>query len=185
LGASAGPSAADQQQQLLYGAPTTGNNHPPDPQQLSMSALNFFTGQTGGAYPATPAALMGPLMNAAGGGDNPDSEQLNKQKELIYGYIFYLFSSISIFTSMFFSHPLFPMLTVLFQKCELATCTPREPAKEGDQIDLMNVCSAASFTQDLEEFAKTVQMNKPYYLPNPELDSLVGKIGPIIILHSK
>jgi hypothetical protein len=55
--------------------------------------------------------------------------------------------------------------------------------KARDQIDLMNVCSAASFTQDLEEFAKTVQMNKPYYLPNPELDSLVGKIRLINILQ--
>lgn len=65
------------------------------------------------------------------------------------------------------------MLTVLFQKCELATCTPREPARDGDQVDMMNVCSAASFNEDLAEFARTVQMNKPYYVPNPELDSLV------------
>ena len=67
-------------------------------------------------------------------------------------------------------------MTVLFEKCELATCTPREPTRNelgGDQVDIMNVCSAGSFSEDIAEFATTVQMNKPYYVPNPELDSLV------------
>lgn len=80
-----------------------------------------------------------------------------------------------------FSHPLFPLLTVLFEKCELATCTPREPVRTnefgavgGDQVDILNVCSAGSFSEDIAEFAATVQMNKPFYVPNPELDSLVN-----------
>uniref|UniRef100_A0A914HEC2 Homeobox protein unc-62 n=1 Tax=Globodera rostochiensis TaxID=31243 RepID=A0A914HEC2_GLORO len=86
---------------------------------------------------------------------NEESEQLKRDKDLIY------------------SHPLFPLLTVLFQKCELATCTPREPFRDGDQVDTSHVCSANSFDEDLAEFAKTVQINKPYYVPNPELDSLM------------
>lgn len=118
-------------------------------------------------YPATPAALQmlhhhhqqqqHQSSSSAMAGVDPGCEQMKREKELIC------------------AHPLFPLLTLLFQKCELATCTPREPPQEGGGMDpAAHLCSAASFDEDVMEFRKTVQMQKPFYVPNPELDSLVS-----------
>uniref|UniRef100_A0A915DZS7 Homeobox protein unc-62 n=1 Tax=Ditylenchus dipsaci TaxID=166011 RepID=A0A915DZS7_9BILA len=73
---------------------------------------------------------------------------------------------------LIYSHPLFPLLTVLFQKCELATSTPREPSRDGD-MNNAPVCSASTFAEDLQEFTKTIRRDKPMYIPNPELDALM------------
>jgi len=51
----------------------------------------------------------------------------------------------------FCSHPLFPLLALVFEKCELATCTPREPGVAGG-----DVCSSDSFNEDIAVFAKQV-----------------------------
>ncbi|CAJ0589703.1 unnamed protein product [Cylicocyclus nassatus] len=69
------------------------------------------------------------------------------------------------------SHPLFPLLTVLFEKCELATSTPREQNRDGTSTS--DVCSSSSFKEDLAEFAKTVKMENTFYVPNRELDNLM------------
>ena len=55
----------------------------------------------------------------------------------------------------FCRHPLFPVLTLVFTKCELATCTPRdgEPASTSPRND---VCSSASFNDDMQHHAKQV-----------------------------
>lgn len=50
-----------------------------------------------------------------------------------------------------FSHPLFPLLALIFEKCELATCTPREPGVAGG-----DVCSSESFNEDIAVFSKQV-----------------------------
>lgn len=50
-----------------------------------------------------------------------------------------------------FRHPLFPLLALIFEKCELATCTPREPGVAGG-----DVCSSESFNEDIAVFAKQV-----------------------------
>nr|CAD7571403.1 unnamed protein product [Timema californicum] len=47
------------------------------------------------------------------------------------------------------SHPLFPLLALIFEKCELATCTPREPGVAGG-----DVCSSESFNEDIAVFSK-------------------------------
>jgi len=52
------------------------------------------------------------------------------------------------------SHPLFPLLALIFEKCELATCTPREPGIAGG-----DVCSSESFNEDIAVFAKQVKSN--------------------------
>lgn len=55
-------------------------------------------------------------------------------------------------TVVFFCrHPLFPLLALIFEKCELATCTPREPGVAGG-----DVCSSESFNEDIAVFAKQV-----------------------------
>lgn len=51
----------------------------------------------------------------------------------------------------FYSHPLFPLLALIFEKCELATCTPREPGVAGG-----DVCSSDSFSEDVAVFSKQV-----------------------------
>lgn len=48
-------------------------------------------------------------------------------------------------------HPLFPLLALIFEKCELATCTPRDPSVAGG-----DVCSSDSFTEDIDVFSKQV-----------------------------
>lgn len=51
-----------------------------------------------------------------------------------------------------FRHPLFPLLALIFEKCELATCTPREPGVAGG-----DVCSSESFNEDIAVFSKQVR----------------------------
>lgn len=50
-------------------------------------------------------------------------------------------------------HPLFPLLALIFEKCELATCTPREPGVAGG-----DVCSSESFNEDIAVFSKQVSI---------------------------
>ncbi|PRD26783.1 UNVERIFIED_CONTAM: Meis1 [Trichonephila clavipes] len=61
--------------------------------------------------------------------------------------LFFLLSHV--FSVFPFSHPLFPLLALIFEKCELATCTPRDPGIAGG-----DVCSSESFNEDIACFAK-------------------------------
>ncbi|VDP15140.1 unnamed protein product [Onchocerca flexuosa] len=106
-----------------------------------------------GAYP--PVATAPPTMLT-----DPLNERMKRDKEAIY------------------NHPLFPLLSCLFEKCELATCTPRDQnstatSSSTSTSSTNDVCSSASFKDDLADFAKMVQSEKPYYVPNPEVDTLV------------
>jgi hypothetical protein len=56
-----------------------------------------------------------------------------------------------------YGHPLFPLLALIFEKCELATCTPREPGIAGG-----DVCSSESFNEDIAVFAKQVKLKLNY-----------------------
>lgn len=77
-----------------------------------------------------------------------------------------------------YGHPLFPLLALIFEKCELATCTPREPGIAGG-----DVCSSESFNEDIQVFAKQIRQEKPYYVPNPELDSLMVQAIQVLRFH--
>uniref|UniRef100_A0A8B9H1W4 Homeobox domain-containing protein n=1 Tax=Astyanax mexicanus TaxID=7994 RepID=A0A8B9H1W4_ASTMX len=79
------------------------------------------------AHPNAMAPGMGSSVNDA----------LKRDKDAIYG------------------HPLFPLLALIFEKCELATCTPREPGVAGG-----DVCSSESFNEDIAVFAKQVRHQK-------------------------
>jgi hypothetical protein len=126
---------------------------------VAAAALNFFNTNSMG-YPTSGAVtapmLLGNTGNSGIPGD-PLSEQLKADKEAIYG------------------HPLFPLLSCLFEKCELATCSPREPARDngagGNPAN--NVCSSASFKDDLAHFQELMQRKPPFYVPNPELDQMM------------
>ncbi|KAM9633151.1 homeobox protein Meis3 isoform 2-T2 [Trichechus inunguis] len=66
-----------------------------------------------------------------------DSDSLKSEKDEIYG------------------HPLFPLLALVFEKCELATFSPRDGAGAGlGTPPGGDVCSSDSFNEDIAAFAK-------------------------------
>ncbi|KFV87492.1 Homeobox protein Meis2, partial [Struthio camelus australis] len=75
-------------------------------------------------------------------------------------------------------HPLFPLLALIFEKCELATCTPREPGVAGG-----DVCSSESFNEDIAVFAKQIRAEKPLFSSNPELDNLMIQAIQVLRFH--
>ncbi|GIX87398.1 homeobox protein homothorax [Caerostris extrusa] len=77
-----------------------------------------------------------------------------------------------------FGHPLFPLLALIFEKCELATCTPREPGISGT-----DVCSSESFNEDVACFAKQIREDHPSYVSNPELDSIMVQAIQVLRFH--
>ncbi|XP_065222266.1 homeobox protein homothorax isoform X2 [Planococcus citri] len=77
-----------------------------------------------------------------------------------------------------YGHPLFPLLALIFEKCELATCTPREPNVAGG-----DVCSSESFNEDIAVFSKQIRQEKPYYIADPEVDSLMVQAIQVLRFH--
>ncbi|CAD7084576.1 unnamed protein product [Hermetia illucens] len=77
-----------------------------------------------------------------------------------------------------YEHPLFPLLALIFEKCELATCTPREPGVQGG-----DVCSSESFNEDIAMFSKQIRSQKPYYTADPEVDSLMVQAIQVLRFH--
>jgi len=96
--------------------------------------------------------------HAMGGGQVPDVHK--RDKDAIYG------------------HPLFPLLALIFEKCELATCTPRDPSVAGG-----DVCSSESFNEDIAVFSKQIRAEKPYYIADPEVDSLMVQAIQVLRFH--
>ncbi|XP_041839791.1 homeobox protein Meis1a [Melanotaenia boesemani] len=75
-----------------------------------------------------------------------------------------------------YGHPLFPLLALLLEKCELATCSPMEGGVVGGGI-----CSSDSFSEDIAIFSTQIQSEKPFLSSNPELNDLM--IQAILVLH--
>ncbi|MCI4389813.1 hypothetical protein PGIGA_G00103290 [Pangasianodon gigas] len=100
----------------------------------------------------TSHGLMAGIMGANDG--------LKRDKDQIYG------------------HPLFPLLALVFEKCELATSTPREPGGAGG-----DVCSSDSFNEDITVFAKQIRAEKPIFSSNPELDNLMIQAIQVLRFH--
>ncbi|XP_056312493.1 homeobox protein Meis1a isoform X1 [Danio aesculapii] len=89
----------------------------------------------------------------------PVNDALKRDKDAIYG------------------HPLFPLLALVFEKCELATCTPRESGVTGD------VCSSESFDEDITVFSKQIRAEKPFFSSNPDLDNLMIQAIQVLRFH--
>lgn len=106
-------------------------------------------------YHGTPSHVS-QATNHMGAVGQPDK----RDKEAIYG------------------HPLFPLLALIFEKCELATCTPREPGVAGG-----DVCSSDSFSEDVAVFSKQIRQEKPYYVADPEVDSLMVQAIQVLRFH--
>ncbi|KAH0631531.1 hypothetical protein JD844_005896 [Phrynosoma platyrhinos] len=77
-------------------------------------------------------------------------------------------------------HPLFPLLALVFEKCELATCSPRDTSGSYPGGD---VCSSDSFNEDIAVFAKQVRTEKPLFSSNPELDNLMIQAIQVLRFH--
>jgi len=77
-----------------------------------------------------------------------------------------------------YGHPLFPLLALIFEKCELATCTPREPRIAGG-----DVCSSESFNEDIRVFSNQTKAEKPFFSANHELDSLMIQAIQVLRFH--
>uniref|UniRef100_A0A8C1VAA3 Meis homeobox 1 a n=1 Tax=Cyprinus carpio TaxID=7962 RepID=A0A8C1VAA3_CYPCA len=96
---------------------------------------------------------------AAPGVPSPVNDAVKRDKDAIYG------------------HPLFPLLALVFEKCELATCTPRESGVTGD------VCSSESFDEDITVFSKQIRAEKPFFSSNPDLDNLMIQAIQVLRFH--
>ncbi|NXE41268.1 PKNX2 protein, partial [Ptilorrhoa leucosticta] len=98
----------------------------------------------------TPAAAANTPVPAAGG--DPQA-QLEADKRAVY------------------RHPLFPLLTLLFEKCEQAT--------QGSEC-----ITSASFDVDIENFVhQQEQEHKPFFSDDPELDNLMVKAIQVLRIH--
>jgi hypothetical protein len=108
-------------------------------------------------------SLLGPVNESPSTANHVNSvntdNQLKQHKDMIY------------------SHPLFPLLALIFEKCELATCTPRDPGGPGD------VCSSESFNDDVAEFTKQLQKDPNYITTNPELDNVMIQAIQVLRFH--
>lgn len=107
--------------------------------------------------------LLGSVPDSSMINNHPNSvntdNQMKQQKDMIY------------------SHPLFPLLALIFEKCELATCTPRDPGGPAD------VCSSESFNDDVAEFTKQLQKDQNYLSTNPELDNVMIQAIQVLRFH--
>uniref|UniRef100_A0A6A7FR91 Homeobox protein homothorax-like n=2 Tax=Hirondellea gigas TaxID=1518452 RepID=A0A6A7FR91_9CRUS len=123
-----------------------------------MSHMNHASHNPATMYPhSQPPPQSNPTANHVMG-SVPDVHK--RDKDLIYG------------------HPLFPLLALIFEKCELATCTPRDAGVAGG-----DVCSSESFNEDIAVFSKQIRQEKPYYQGNPELDSLMVQAIQVLRFH--
>ncbi|TNM84635.1 hypothetical protein fugu_008813 [Takifugu bimaculatus] len=70
-----------------------------------------------------------------------------------------------------YRHPLFPLLALLFEKCEQAT--------QGSEC-----ITSASFDVDIENFVHQQEReNKPFFSEDPELDNLMVKAIQVLRIH--
>ncbi|XP_053328862.1 homeobox protein Meis3 isoform X2 [Spea bombifrons] len=111
----------------------------------------------GAPYGSAGAGHRVPMPPGLGGNDG-----LKREKDEIYG------------------HPLFPLLALVFEKCELATCSPRDNSGSFPGGD---VCSSDSFNEDIAVFAKQVRTEKPLFSSNPELDNLMIQAIQVLRFH--
>uniref|UniRef100_T1IS95 Homeobox domain-containing protein n=1 Tax=Strigamia maritima TaxID=126957 RepID=T1IS95_STRMM len=70
-----------------------------------------------------------------------------------------------------YRHPLFPLLALLFEKCELATQSAECPSSESFNVDIQ------AFVQHQE------QDRKPFFSDDPEVDNLMVKAIQVLRIH--
>ncbi|GFN82869.1 homeobox protein meis1 [Plakobranchus ocellatus] len=161
MDAAAGMYGADPHRAMAAAAAVA--SHP-----LGHAGLNHagsgLHGQPPSSYPTAPYSTTSSTGMPHGGvmGAGSQDSQMKRDKDSIY------------------SHQLFPLLALIFEKCELATCTPREPGVTGG-----DVCSSDSFNEDISSFSKQVlsRLEKPLFTANHELDSLMIQAIQVLRFH--
>ncbi|XP_018606469.1 homeobox protein Meis1a isoform X2 [Scleropages formosus] len=136
------------------GIPATMYGDPHAARSMQAVHLNHGAQLHAHQYPHSAHSAMQPAMGSS------VNDALKRDKDSIYG------------------HPLFPLLALIFEKCELATCTPREPGVAGG-----DVCSSESFNEDIAVFAKQIRAEKPLFSSNPELDNLMIQAIQVLRFH--
>ncbi|XP_068177434.1 homeobox protein Meis1-like isoform X2 [Antennarius striatus] len=101
-------------------------------------------------YPLPPRSGVGP----------PAGDSVKRDKDAIYG------------------HPLFPLLALIFEKCELSTFSPRDGGAGGG-----DVCSSDSFNEDIAVFSKQIRSERPLFSSHPELDNLMLQSIQVLRFH--
>ncbi|XP_045187479.1 homeobox protein Meis1-like [Mercenaria mercenaria] len=149
-----------------YGGALAGMESMYDPHRTSIPSGHSIPPHSsvnhgGSMHSSYPPYSTSNSMTSMGTNSTQDS-QLKRDKDSIYG------------------HPLFPLLALIFEKCELATCTPREPGVAGG-----DVCSSESFNEDIAVFSKQVlaRSDKPLFSSNHELDSLMIQAIQVLRFH--
>nr|VZI08009.1 unnamed protein product [Spirometra erinaceieuropaei] len=78
------------------------------------------------------------------------------------------------------NHPLFPLLALIFEKCQLATCTPRDNHRNPG----MDICSSDSFQEDIAIFTKEMSAaNRPLLTSNQELNLMMVQAIHVLRFH--
>lgn len=70
-----------------------------------------------------------------------------------------------------YGHPLFPLMALLFEKCEMATQTPDCPSSDSFDVDIQ------AFVQHQEKD------NKPFFSDDSDLDALMVKAIQVLRIH--
>ncbi|XP_067115001.1 homeobox protein Meis1a isoform X2 [Osmerus mordax] len=137
------------------GIPSTMYGDPHAARSMQAVHLNHGPQFHSHQYPhTTHANAIPPSMGSS------VNDAIKRDKDAIYG------------------HPLFPLLALIFEKCELATCTPRETGVAGG-----DVCSSESFNEDIAVFSKQIRSEKPLFSSNPELDNLMIQAIQVLRFH--
>ncbi|CDS41449.1 homeobox protein meis3 [Echinococcus multilocularis] len=93
-----------------------------------------------------------------------------------------------------YDHPLYPLLVLIFEKCELATCTPRDRNNSRMSADSLQqnpmpageptVWSSGSFDNDILAFAENFARNhKSARTGDSEIDSLIIQAIRVLRVH--
>nr|XP_046917366.1 homeobox protein meis3-like [Dermatophagoides farinae] len=124
-------------------------------QLTSSSSSSSSSSSTTTTTTTTRSTSITPMVN-----DIIDIEQLERDKNAVY------------------SHPLFPLLALLFEKCELATQSIT--AFETDS-------NLAMFNREIEDFInhhhRTLGTNSSFFTDDPEVDSLMIKAIQVFRIH--
>ncbi|XP_068094996.1 homeobox protein PKNOX2 isoform X4 [Hyperolius riggenbachi] len=129
----------------------TTQSVPPPPYQESPQ-MTATAQQTAKAQPVHLPASSAAANPVPGAPIDPQA-QLEADKRAVY------------------RHPLFPLLTLLFEKCEQAT--------QGSEC-----ITSASFDVDIENFVhQQEQEHKPFFSEDPELDNLMVKAIQVLRIH--
>ncbi|KAM7535823.1 hypothetical protein Aperf_G00000100861 [Anoplocephala perfoliata] len=79
------------------------------------------------------------------------------------------------------NHPLFPLLALIFEKCQLATCTPRDNSLRNGGMD---ISSSESFQEDIAVFTKEMSnASRPLLTSNQELNFLMIQAIHVLRFH--